>query len=369
MSYIYNKKNIISNTSVDQNIAIDSLLLNPWDLTVDSTKKLWISATGSGSIEEYSITDDYLNTTFINSYSVPSSGSNILGSTGGHPTGIVINNNLYGYTVPNITSNSAILLIATLDGTVCGLNYVIDPITGTNSYLKISVLLNNGILDNAIYTGITQAGSYIYIADFYNNKIDVYDPVYNQLNLNGNYPFYDSSIPSGYATFNVKFIDGFIFVTYALQNKTYPNDTSVFLSGSGYINVFTIYGQLIGRFAEGTELNAPLGLTIIPKKNGPFVGKLLVGNIGNGNMNVYSYENLNKLNNITSQIGTFIESIESCHGCKMKISNLHGIISHNDVIYFVAGQNNISDTNNFKCKYVQYNGICGFVYPCGKFIC
>jgi uncharacterized protein (TIGR03118 family) len=57
--------------------------------------------------------------------------------------------------------------------------------------------------------------------------------------------------------------------------------------GEGMVNVFTAAGSLVRRIAKGGPLNAPWGLAIAPSDFGVFSNMLLIGNFGDGIINVY----------------------------------------------------------------------------------
>ena len=78
-------------------------------------------------------------------------------------------------------------------------------------------------------------------------------------------------------------LDGHVFVTYAWGATVNGNDSP----HGGYVDEFDLDGHLLARVAASGPLNAPWGMTIAPKGFGPFGGDLLVGNFGDGHVNVY----------------------------------------------------------------------------------
>jgi uncharacterized protein (TIGR03118 family) len=91
----------------------------------------------------------------------------------------------------------------------------------------------------------------------------------------------DPTIPAGFGPYNVQVLNGGVFVTYSEQDRsTGP--------GLGFVNEYKLDGSLIGRVASGGTLDAPWGLTIAPPSFGALAGDLLVGNFGDGKINVFS---------------------------------------------------------------------------------
>ncbi|MBV8144502.1 MAG: TIGR03118 family protein, partial [Gammaproteobacteria bacterium] len=58
-------------------------------------------------------------------------------------------------------------------------------------------------------------------------------------------------------------------------------------AGLGYVNVFDLSGNLVSRFASAGALNAPWGIAVAPAGFGSFEGDLLIGNFGDGRINVF----------------------------------------------------------------------------------
>jgi uncharacterized protein (TIGR03118 family) len=75
-------------------------------------------------------------------------------------------------------------------------------------------------------------------------------------------------------------------VTYALQNAS--QSFAVPGAGDGYVNVFDTAGALLGRLISAGHLNAPWGLAIAPANFGDFAADLLVGNFGDGTVNIFA---------------------------------------------------------------------------------
>jgi hypothetical protein len=77
-----------------------------------------------------------------------------------------------------------------------------------------------------------------------------------------------------------------IYVTYALRTTTAPFRT-VDAPGNGAVSIFDVNGNFVARAATGGNLNSPWGVAIAPASFGIFSNDLLIGNFGDGLINVY----------------------------------------------------------------------------------
>ena len=139
---------------------------------------------------------------------------------------------------------------------------------------------------NAVYKGIAMAvdnnANYIYATDFHNARIDVFDKNFALVTKN----FSDPNIPSGFAPFNIQNINGMLYVTYAMQ-KGPDNMDDQSGAGNGYVDVFMPSGTLVKRFASQGTLNSPWGIAAAPTSFGQGTGAILIGNFGDGHINVF----------------------------------------------------------------------------------
>jgi len=151
-----------------------------------------------------------------------------------------------------------------------------------------------------IYTQ-TAGSTFLLAADFAHGVVDVFDSNF-KLNTTA-FPggFVDPNLPKGYAPFGVQTIGNMIYVSYA-QTPATPGP-EVDGEGLGLVDVFdgtgTLVKELIG---VGGPLNAPWGMAMAPAGFGSFGGDLLVGNFGDGRINVF--------NPTTGQmLGTLMDSV------------------------------------------------------------
>jgi uncharacterized protein (TIGR03118 family) len=59
-------------------------------------------------------------------------------------------------------------------------------------------------------------------------------------------------------------------------------------AGLGYVDVYDFSGKFISRFASAGALNAPWGIALAPAGFGSIKGDLLIGNFGDGTINIFA---------------------------------------------------------------------------------
>ena len=144
-----------------------------------------------------------------------------------------------------------------------------------------------------------------------------------------------SAIPAGFAPFGIQNINGDLFVTYAKQNAQKHDDVAG--PGNGFVDVFDTDGHLLRRFASRGPLNSPWGVARASFAFGRFSGEILVGNFGNGKINVFDSR------------GRFIDELDGPNDKPLVIDGLWtltlggGANSSSDTLYFTAGPNGETD--------------------------
>src|SRR4029077_8175499 len=147
--------------------------------------------------------------------------------------------------------------------------------------------------------------------------------------------FIDPEIPAGYAPFGISNIGGDLFVTYAKQNAQKHDDVPG--QGHGFVDVFDTDGHLLRRLASRGPLDSPWGVARASYAFGRFSGDILVGNFGNGRINVFD------------ESGRFIDELDDKDGKALVIDRLWtltlggGRNSSSDALYFTAGPNDETD--------------------------
>jgi uncharacterized protein (TIGR03118 family) len=213
----------------------------------------------------------------------------VVSVTGAAPTGQVFNSAAAGFVVSDKQghSGSSVFIFDTENGTIDGWSPTVGA-TSSNPSTVTEVARDNGA--NAVYKGlaIAQASdgkTYLYATNFRSGRVEAYDSTFKPVQLPGGL-FVDPRLPAGYGPFGIAEINGMLYVTFAMQNATLHDDVAGL--GHGFVDVFTNDGAFVHRLASRGALDSPWGLALAPAGFGRFSGDLLVGNFGNGHINVYS---------------------------------------------------------------------------------
>ena len=262
----FQQTNLVADSTGFGAARIDANLNNPWGIAIGPTGALWISDNHSGNTSIY----DGSGNTLLANVGIPLHGV----ANGSAPTGVVYNATT-SFMIP-ANGLPAKFIYVSEDGIVAGWN------TGDTT-----VTLADRSAQNAIYKGVaiaTDGGSnFIYAADFHNAKVDVFDQSFNLVN---NKPFVDPSIPAGFAPFNIQNIGGQLYVTYAKQSGP-DNEDDQAGAGFGYVDVYKADGSFVKRFASQGTLNSPWAVAQAPAGFGLGTNAILVGNFGDGRINIY----------------------------------------------------------------------------------
>ncbi|HEY1942129.1 MAG TPA: TIGR03118 family protein [Roseiarcus sp.] len=321
----YAQTNLVSDGSVPA-ATIDPNLINPWGVSFSPTSPYWVSDNGTGVTTFYNAAgakQTIAGQTAITIAAPPGQ------TTPSAPTGQVFNFANTGFNISSGgTTAPSVFLFATEDGTISGWNPSVDPAS--------SVIAVDNSKSGAVYKGLaigqTQSGTFLYAADFSKGTVDMFNSNFQQVGS-----FTDPTVPAGFAPFNVQVLGGNLFVTFALQDATKHDDVAG--PGNGFVDEFSLSGQLLQRVASGGPLNSPWGLAIAPPGFGPFAGDLLVGNFGDGTISIY-YPT-------TPTIDTYIGKLEGPNGQPVQIPDLWALEPGNNSpgsnpsdIYFTAGLQN-----------------------------
>ena len=289
---------------------VDASLLNPWGVSYGPATPFWVSDNGAGVSTLY-------NTTGVKqalTVTIP-----------GSPTGQVFNNGgANDFKVGAIRAN---FIFATENGTIAA-----RPAGATSA---TTVATTSGAVYKGLAIGNNGAGTFLYAANFNSGKIDVFNNNFAATSLAGS--FTDPALPAGYAPFNVQTLNGKLYVTYALQDAAKHDDVPG--PGNGFVSVFDLNGNFVTRVASGGTLNSPWGLDIAPAGFGGYANDLLVGNFGDGTINVFD-----PVSNL------FIGQLTNAAGIPFMIDGLWALINGNggnggdpNRVYFTAGINGEAD--------------------------
>ena len=218
-----------------------------------------------------------------------SKASLVVSVTGAAPTGQVFNPDTSAFVVRDKKGNSgsAVFIFDTENGTIDGWNPKVGA-KGSKTSTVTEVAHNRGA--KAVYKGLALAQAsngkpYLYATNFHSGRIEVYNRAFKRVRLSGG-RFVDPRLPAGYGPFGIAEINGQLYVTFAKQDAMRHDDVAG--RGHGFVDVFSNDGAFVRRLVTRGALNSPWGLALAPSGFGQFSGDLLVGNFGNGHINVYS---------------------------------------------------------------------------------
>jgi uncharacterized protein (TIGR03118 family) len=251
----------------------DPKLVNAWGIAAGPKTPWWVANADSETSTLYDAAGTRLP--------LPPNGPLVVSVPGG-PTGTVFNGGTK-FLVSNGTSMvPALFIFATESGTIRGW-----PSPLPLSPLPLSTSTEVGVDRSkwgAVYKGLAIAGDWLYATDFVNGRVDIFDGNWKLLKKPG--AFSDPWLPSGYAPFGIQNLGGNIFVTFAKQQAGSTDEQAG--KGFGFVDEFSPSGVLLHRVGSGGKLNAPWGLAWAPWKGfGKASGGLLVGNFGDGRINVF----------------------------------------------------------------------------------
>ena len=255
---------LVSDTAATQALHHDANLVNAWGLAFNPTGYSWIANAGTGT------------STLYDGNGVAQ--SLVVTLAQGNPSGIVFN----GSTAFSITeaglSGAAPFVFATLQGQISAWSPGVD---GTHSF----TIVDDGATGDS-FTGLaisTGATNRLYAADFAHGDVSVFDGSFAPVTTTGG--FIDPTLPAGYAPFGIQQIGGKLYVSYARPDPTTHEKVG---AGLGLLDVFDLDGNLLTHLIPvGGALNAPWGIALAPTGFGKFANMLLVGNFGDGRINVY----------------------------------------------------------------------------------
>jgi uncharacterized protein (TIGR03118 family) len=267
----YQVTNLVSDGSVPA-AHNDPLLINAWGIASIGTGPWWVNANGTDISALY-------NQNGIASPTLP------IVNVSGAPTGIVSYTGA-GFQVTNggLTAPARFLFDGEA-GTISAWSSAVQPAPPTETFV---VVPNNfAPAHDAIYKGLavaqTQSGDFLYAADFHNNHVDVFDSTFHLLSNAG--AFVDPKLPKGYAPFGIQNIQNRILVSYAKQDEDAEDEIDG--DGFGFVDAYDTAGTFLARVASRDALNAPWGMAMAPAGFGRFSNMLLVGNFGDGRINVF----------------------------------------------------------------------------------
>ena len=253
-------------------INYDPNLLNSWGLARSSTSAWWVADNHSGVSTLYD--GDGVPQKLVVSIAPPKDVTDPAA-----PTGIVFNATTAFQLVPN---QPAIFIFATEDGTISGWNPHVDP---THSIRKVNRP------KDASYKGLalaqTPRGPRLYATNFVTGEVEVFNEIFKPVHMNPTAfrnPFLIGK--PNWSAFGIHNVGGNIVVTYARRKP--GADDEEHGAGFGRVAIFDTEGHFISELQAGSWMNAPWGVALSPADFGAFSHRILVGNFGSGNIEVFN---------------------------------------------------------------------------------
>lgn len=252
---------VTDDQTVNPAAVTDGHLLNPWGLAFFPDGPAWISLNGNNTLDVYDGAGARLREVMI-----PPTGDG-----GATPDGIVFNPDRRAF-------RGDTFIAVTEDGAVIGWKPSDD---GTAKVRRDDA--------PAVYKGVTlgsvRGRPMLYAADFHGGAVVALDERYHPAHLPGD--FTDPGLPAGYGPFNVMDVGPFLLVSYAKQDDpTDPHDDQKG-PGNGLVDLFTAEGFFVQRLIDaGGALDSPWAMVFAPDRDRRSID-LLVGNFGDGRINVY----------------------------------------------------------------------------------
>lgn len=330
---VFSATNLVADSASFAPKLVDGNLTNAWGLAYFPGGPIWVSDNNSGNATVYEGGVNGSPVSLELTVPVP----------GGNPTGQVYNST-GGFPVGGVGGPTAAFIVATDSiGAAQSPGEIAAWYGGSSFVVEDSPTGGPGgtTPTGAVFKGLaiadTAAGPELFATDVANGRVDVFN--HDFVPMNTPTEFVDHAIPAGYTPFGIEVLKGNVVVTYGLQNAQ-KNDV-VQGAGFGYVDIFTVNGALVRHLVTGgatSPLDAPWGLAIAPKHFGHFSGKLLVGNLGNGVINVFNAKN-----------GKFMGPLTDSSGHRIVIDGLWGLEAGNSVfggtrsVVFSAGPTAYSD--------------------------
>jgi uncharacterized protein (TIGR03118 family) len=302
----------------------DPNLVNSWGISFPPMGPFWISDNGTGLATVYNASGQPFPVANPIIVTIPP--PSILPTATAAPTGNVFNS--------TTDFGGDHFLFATENGTISGWS------SGTSAVLHVDNPIDPSTNTGPVYKGLALAATpsgdnFLYAANFRDARIDVFDK--NFTNVTASFPFSDPNIPAGFAPFDIRSLNGQLYVTYAKQDDFKHDDVKG--AGNGFVDIFNTNGVLVKRLISNGPLNSPWGLAIAPGDFGPFSNDLLVGDFGDGLINAFD-----------PSTGTFFGTLENSQGNPISIDGLWGLTFGNgftagptNTLFFTAGINGEAD--------------------------
>ncbi len=331
--------NLFADTADGGAMHVDPNLVNAWGLAFNPSGIAWISDNGTGLATLYK-PNSPTPVPLVVQVPLPSDAGAVYpaldSGTVATPSGQIFNASA---AVPDAGTTNDFMgdffIISAEDGTISGWN----PSLADTTKAALRVDMSGS---NAIFKGLSIIPStppMLLAADFHNGVIDAFDQNYAPVTIAAG-KWTDSTVPAGYAPFNIVVSGTSVYVAYAKQDADKEDDVSG--AGNGQVSVFDATGTLVKALIPQSAtngLNSPWGMTTVPAGGWGMVpaGALVVGNFGDGAIHAYDPTS-----------GALVASLADSAGTPLLIDGLWALTwgpnapeagATPEQLYFTAGPN------------------------------
>jgi uncharacterized protein (TIGR03118 family) len=317
---------------------VDANLQNPWGIAIATGLPFWIADnnsnlatlySGAGAIETQEVTGSAGT-----GIAIPASAAGVAAN----PTGQVYNGSGSFLIATGKGQETALFLFAGEGGTIAG--WAMD--SGSAAVTAYDDGVANGA-NHAVYKGLAlgtvNGATFLYATDLHNNKVDVFDTNFAKpADMQGK--FVDAAIPAGFVPFGISAVNNQLYVTYAMQDTAKHDEVPG--AGMGYVDVFDLSGNLVSRFTSAGVLNAPWGIAVAPSGFGSIAGDVLIGNFGDGKINIFTPNG--------TQLATSVGPLTGSNGQPFAFQGLWSLVFGNGdsdkpltTLFYTAGFANQTD--------------------------
>ena len=312
--------NLVANNDTYGAALVDPALLNAWGISKFPTSPVWVSNNHSSN-----------STLYTGGSAANPAGVTKVGLTvtmDGSPTGQVANA-APGFNLSN--GSGARFIFATEEGLIFAWN-------GAAGTVAEQVAMDPGANYKGLAEGSVGTNTFLYAADFAGGKIDVFDNTWTMQDWGD--AFHVRHLPKGFSPFNAQVLTDpsgtqHVFVAYAKLDPVSGDEVAG--RGLGLVAEFNTDGSFVRRF-RGSSMNAPWGLTYAPASWGDAAGDLLVGQFGNGRVEMFD-----------PWSGHHDGTVRDDSGHKLSIDGLWALMAGDttaggaDTVLFTAGPNGEED--------------------------
>jgi uncharacterized protein (TIGR03118 family) len=276
---VSDKVGVVSTTTT-----IDANLSNPWGVAIAPGLPFWIADNNSNLSTLYSGMGENETGSITGANEVGIAIPDSAAGVPANPTGQVYNGN-GGFLISTSGGHESALFIFDGEGGTIAAWAAGSGATAVTAY-------DDGVANganHAVYKGLAlgtvSGSSFLYATDLHNNKVDVFDTNFAKPTaMQGK--FIDPAIPAGFVPFGIVALNDQLYVSYTKQDAAKHDETTG--AGLGYVDVFDFSGNFMSRFASAGVLNAPWGMAVAPAGFGSLAGDLLIGNFGDGKINIFA---------------------------------------------------------------------------------